>query len=207
MPISISPPTTDIEIITMACSLCGKGNFNTVDSGGLFGQDASRFYGTLVSAELGSNRWRFAQTFQNMGVLNALNPSFEGWLFYWEFPADLIMLHRIDRTLPYIVFGTRVLTKENVSMNAIYSINVPVSKWPPAFAMYITYALATMLGTSVTNSDRLLARLDNDRKLWESRALFADGQNSPTRTIRSNPWTQIRFNFRQNNGNTGNWYP
>jgi hypothetical protein len=208
MPISIAPPQTDVEIITMACSLCGKGDFNSVASGGQFAQDASRFYGALVSAELGSNRWRFAQTFQAMGVLNALNPSFEGWLFYWEFPADLIMLHRLDREMPYVVFGTRVLTKTNQSANAIYSINVPVSKWPPAFAFYIAHALATKLGISVTNSDRLLARLDTETKLWQDRALFADGQNSPTRTIRSNPWTQIRFNFRQNNGSgPGNWYP
>jgi len=198
MPLSISPPTTDIEIITMACSMCGKGNFNTIAAGGPFAQDAERFYGTLVSAELGSNRWRFAQDFQAMGTLTTLTPNFEGWQFYWDFPADLLMLHRTYPLIPYLVFGERVLTTSNQALTAIYSKNVPVSKWPPAFCLYITYALATMLGVSVTNSDKLLARLDLNSKLWESRALFADGQNSPTRTIKSNPWAEARYNFRDN---------
>jgi hypothetical protein len=109
-----------------------------------------------------------------------------------------MMLHRVYPLIPYIVFGDRILTTSNQSLTAIYSKNVPVSKWPPAFSLYIVYALATMLGVSVTNSDRLLARLDSNTKMWESRALFADGQNSPTRTIKSNPWAQVRYNFRDN---------
>lgn len=201
MPIPIAPANTDAEIITQACSLCGKGNFNSVAGGGLFAQDAERFYYSLVTAELGSNRWRFAQTFQAMGTLTTLTPSFEGWLYYWDFPADLLMLHRLDPFVDYIVFGTQVLTKTNQSLTAIYARAVPVSKWPPTFTMYIIYALASMLSVSVTNSDRMVARIQTDKQIWESRALFADAQNTPTRALRSNPWAQVRYNFRENNGN------
>jgi len=196
MPITIAPPTTDIEVISQACSLCGKTSFNTIDGGGVFARDAANFYGTLVSAELGSNRWRFALDFQDMSILTTLTPSFEGWQYYWEMPADLLMFLRVDPIgHEWTVFGRRVLTRSNQSMKAIYTKNVPVSYWPPAFSLYIVYALADMLAVSITNSDRMIARIREGLTGWESRALFADGQNSPSRSMRSRPWIQVRSAF------------
>lgn len=204
MPLAIVPPQTDIEIISQACSLCGKSSFNTIEAGGPFARDAANFYGTLVSAELGSNRWRFALSFQPMGILTTLTPSFEGWQYYWEMPADLLMFLRVDPNgNDWTVFGRRVLTRSNQNMQAVFTKNVPVSLWPPAFSMYIIYALASMLGTSITNSDRMLLRIQKDKDNWEQRALFADGQNSPVRSMRSIPWIQSRFAF-WNGGPGGN---
>ena len=203
MPIAISPPTTDIEIISQACTLCGKGSFNTIDAGGQFAEDAAQFYGTLVSAELGSNRWRFAQAYQQMGTLSTLTPNFEGWQYYWDFPADLIMLHRIYPLLPYIVFGTRILTTTNQNLTAIYSQNVPVSKWPPTFSMYIIYHLASILAITVATNDGLANKIEVGKQLWQSRAEFADSQNSPSRQMKSIPWIQARFNYRTRNDQWG----
>lgn len=201
MPLAITPPTTDIEIISQACSIVGKGTFNTIEAGGPFARDAAAFYGTLVSAELGSNRWRFALDHQAMGVLTTLTPRFEGWEYYWEMPADALMFLRIDPIgNDWTVFGRRVLTRSNQNMTAVFTKNVPVSKWPPAFALYIIYALANMLSASITNSDRMIARIQTDLKTWESRALFADGQNSPVRSMRSRPWINSRYAFRTQNG-------
>lgn len=201
MPIAIQPPLTDIEIISQACSLVGKSTFNTIDAGGPFAKDAAAFYGTLVSAELGSNRWRFAQKDQPMAIITTLNPTWGGWQYYWEMPADLLMFFRV---MPvgndWEVFGRRVLLRTNQNITAIYSRNVPVSLWPPAFSMYIIYALAEMLAMSITNSDRMVLRLQKDKALWESRALFSDGQNSPVRAMRSRPWINARFAFRTFNG-------
>src|SRR5690554_1801580 len=161
----ITQPTTKIEIISQAAVLCGKQGFNSVTSGGAFALDADRLFDTLVSSELGSNRWRFAQEFQQISTLTTLTPSFDGWLYYWEMPADLIMLFYLDPFVDYIVFGNRVLTKTDQSLTAIYSRNVPVSKWPPTFSMYIVYHLASMLAISVTNSDRMVARIAQGMKL------------------------------------------
>lgn len=193
---SITPPTTDIEIISQAAVLCGKQSFNSIDAGGAFALDADRLYNTVVSAELGSNRWRFAQEFQEMSTLTTLTPTFDGWQFFWEMPADLIMLHYIDPFVDYIVFGSRVLTKTDQTLTAVYSKNVPVSKWPPAFSMYMVYHLASMLAISVTNSDRMVQRIAQGMELWHSRALFSDGQNSRPQRIRSNPYVDVRYKFR-----------
>lgn len=193
---SITPPTTKIEILSQAAVLLGKQSFNSVDAGGAFALDADRLFDTLVSAELGSNRWRFAQAFQEIGTLTTLSPSFDGWLYYWEMPADLIMLFYLDPFVDYIVFGRRVLTKTNQSLTAVYSQNVPVSLWPPSFSMYMIYHMATLLAISVTNSDRMLARIESQMELWHSRALFSDGQNSRPKAIRSNPYVDIRYQYK-----------
>lgn len=200
MSLLIAPPTTDIEIISQAAMLCGKQGFNTLDSGGAFALDASKMYGTLVTAELGSNRWRFAQAFQSMGILNTLTPSFDGWLFFWEMPSDLLMLQRLDPMTDYIVFGNKVLTKSSQERTAIYAKSIPVSKWPPAFSMYIVYHLASIMAVSVTNSDRMVARINANMNEWRSRALFADGQNTPPSSIRSMPYIDARYNYRTRRG-------
>lgn len=203
MPLEIAPPTTDIEIISQAAALCGKGTFNTISSGGQFARDGALFYNTLVSAELGSNRWRFALHNQPVGVLTTLDPAFEGWQYYYDLPADCIMLLAVHPvSTDYTVMGRRILTRGNTRMSVTYCRNVPVTLWPPPFSMYIVYALANMLAASITNSDRMVARLQKDLARWESRALFADGQNSPVRSMRNVPWIQARFAFRtQGRGN------
>lgn len=193
---TISAPTTKIEVISQAALLCGRQTFDTLASGGAFARDGDAVFNSLVSAELASNRWRFAQEFQDMGTLTTLTPSFDGWKYYWQFPSDLIMLFRLYPAVDYVVFGNKVLTKTNQSITAIYSKTVPVSAWPPTFTWYITYAIAAVLGMSVTNSDRMLARIENGLEKWRSRALFADGQNSKSRPIQSNPYINVRNQFR-----------
>lgn len=190
----ISPPTTRVEIISYAVSLCGKQQtVNTVDGGGTLATDANRFFDLIVSAELASNRWRFAQEFQQLSVVNTLTPSFDNWLYYREIPSDCLMVLYVTPRIEYVVFGNKILTNTDQPATLVYTKDVPVSKWPGAFSMYITYHVASMIGISVTNSDRLLARIAEGLNMWESRALFADGQNSRGKSIQSNPWVDARY--------------
>lgn len=190
-------PTTDTEIIAAAITMVGKQQtVNTIDGGGALATDAARLYPILVNAELGSNRWRFAQTFQQISILTTLQPTFAGWLYECELPADLIMLQAIYPNQNYTVMGGRILTQSNQPMTVVYSHTVPVSKWPPAFSMYIVYHLASMLGISVTNSDRMIARIAEGLRMWESRALFSDAQSCTTLPFRYNPYVDVRYRNR-----------
>jgi hypothetical protein len=192
-----SAPTTDIEIISAAISLCGKQQtVNTIDGGGALATDGQKLYGLLVSAELSSNRWRFAQAFQQSGILTTLNPNFDGWNYYYQLPADCLMVQAVYPNVDYIVFGDKILTRSNQAITVIYAQNVPVSKWPGAFSMYITYHLASLIGTSESNSDRLLSRLAKGLTMWESRALFADAQSTKTQPFRHNPYVDVRYQNR-----------
>lgn len=193
----ISAPTTSIEVIAAAISLVGKQQtVNTIDGGGALAADGSKFFGILVSAELASNRWRFAQDFQQSAVLTTLTPAFGGWTYYYELPAECIMVQAVYPNIEYQVFGNKILTKSNQKITVVFGRTVPVSKWPPAFTMYIVFHLATLLGASVTNSDRMIARLTKGMTMWESRALFADGQNSKTHPFRQNPYVDVRYQNR-----------
>jgi hypothetical protein len=190
-------PTTDIEIISAAITMVGKQQTtNTIDGGGALATDAEKLYSILVSAELGSNRWRFSQTFKQISILTTLTPTFAGWIYECELPADLIMLQAVYPNINYTLMGNRLLTQSNQPITVVYSHTVPVSKWPPAFSMYIVYHLATMLGMSVTNSDRMLARISAGMQKWESRALFADAQSVNTMPFRSNPYVDVRYRNR-----------
>lgn len=200
MPETISAPKTKIEICSLAATVCGKSSFNTIDAGGAFAADLDKFFDTLVSAEIGSNRWKFCQNFQTMNILNTLNPSFDSWQYYWVLPADAVMVHYVDPSIDYIVFGDKVLTKTKQPATIIYSRTIPVSKWPPAFAMYIVFHLASLVGMSITNSDRMLARIDEGLKLWQSRALFSDSQSSRTDPLRHNPYIDVRYRTRTRRG-------
>ena len=192
-----SYPNTEIEIISAAISIVGKQqSVNTIDGSGALGESAEKLFGTLVAAELGSNRWRFSQAFQEISILTTLNPNFNGWLYECNLPADCIMVQAVTPNIDYIVFGDKILTRNNQKFTVIYSHVVPVSKWPPAFSMYIVYHLASMLGISVTNSDRMLARLKDGTLYWESRALFSDAQSSYTQTIRVNPYVNVRYRYK-----------
>lgn len=187
-------PTTEIEIISAAIAMVGKQQtVNTIDAGGALAVDAEKLYGILVSAELGSNRWRFAQNFKQISILTTLTPTFAGWIYECQVPADCIMVQAIYPNQNYTIMGEHILTQSNQPLTVVYSRTVPVSKWPPPFSMYIVYHLASMLGISVTNSDRMLARIAKGLTTWESRALFADAQSCTTLPFRHNPYVDVRY--------------
>jgi len=193
MPISLEPPSTDIEIISNAMRLCGKQGINSIETKDPFAESAAAFYGLLVNAEFGSNRWKFTEKSEELSNPNTLAPTFEGWQYYWEMPADLVMLLRLDPFVPYTVFGDRILTAGNSPLTAIYTRKVEVTDWSNPFKMYITYALADMLAMSVTTSDRMVGAIGAAKSAWYTKALFADGQSSPPRSIRSQPWITTRY--------------
>lgn len=192
MTITINSAQTDEEVVNMAVMICGKHGINTISTDDKFAQDAASFYGQIVQAELGSNRWRFALHSQQIASLTTLTPTFGSWEYYWDLPADMLMFQRLEPRTHYTIFGDRLLTRVNQPLIAIYLRSRPVSKWPEPFKLYIAYALADMLAISVTSSDRMVARIQENKKTWESRALFADGQSSPTRLIRSTPYINAR---------------
>lgn len=192
MPITINSPQTDIEIINLAAILCGKNGINTVEVQDKFALNASFLYGSLVRAEFASNRWRFCLHSQEISNLTTLTTELDSWRFFWDLPADLLMLQRIDPRVRYTVFGSRLLTTSNGPLTVVYLRSVPVSEWPETFKYYIAHALASALALSATGSDRMVARLQADKIEWQVRAMFADGQSSPQRLIQSQPYKTVR---------------
>lgn len=183
---------TAIEIQSAAAQLCGQAKYNSVADGGAFALSAAEFYEQLVESELGNNKWHFALKNEAVSIVNTLTPSFEGWLYYWDLPANILMFHRVDPGIEYNIFGERLVTKSNQPFTVTYSVNVPVSKWPPPFKMYMVYNLASMLAISVTLSDQMVNRVDKGLQIWSAKARFADSQAQSQRPIKSRPYIYAR---------------
>lgn len=198
MPTGYPGPQTAAEIITNAGILCGQFDVLLNETGNRFAESATAMYGSLVQAELGSNRWRFAQHAQAIATLTELEPPVSPWLYYWTFPADMLMFLSLQPMSLYTIWGNRLLTVSNQEMIVTYTRDMPVNLWGPAFKHYMTYALAEIMAQSVTSADKA-SKIEKGKLMWESRALFADSQSVPQRSIRVNPWIDVRFMGPYNN--------
>lgn len=183
------------DIIASAGMLCGQ--YNTMLSSGKadkFTSTAEAMFGSLIEAELGSNRWRFAQHTQEIASYADVDPSFNGWKYQWSLPADCLMLISIDPLMDYLVYGKYILTRQlpNNELKAKYCRNVPVNFWNAAFKHYFTYALAEILAESATNASKA-EKIGKLKSYWESRALFADGQSSFGTVMAVKPWIAVRY--------------
>jgi hypothetical protein len=197
MPLTYGPPQTEIEIISNAMRLCGKSGITTIEVNDKFANDAAALLGSLVYAELGSNRWRFAETNQTLANVADITYDFEGWQYTWDLPADMLMLLRLDPMVEYTIHNGSILTKANQPIEAVYLQAVAVTKWSDAFKHYITYALADILSMSVTTSERMVKFIEAGSNKWESRALYSDGQSVPPREMRSRPYINVRYGGRR----------
>lgn len=187
------PITSDIDIVSMANELVG-GQKITSAGGGVTGQQkAERMYAALKWAELGKQKWRFAQWYQSVSVLTTLTPSFEGWNYFFQLPADLLILHYLTPHVKYARFGDRILTQNDPPITAVYNRYVEVPQWPHNFRMYMVYKLADMLAVSVTLSDRMVARIRDGLIEWSDSSKFADAQQESQRPIFRNPYKDVRY--------------
>lgn len=187
-------PQTDAEIITNAGIICGQFNVLLNETGNRFAQSATALYGTILYAELGSSRWRFAQSTKQISIYTNITPDhqFDGWQYEAALPGDYLMLLSPYPIVPYTVWGNRILTTGTSPIIIKYMRYVPVSMWNPTFKMFMTYQLAEHMAMSVCPPDKT-AQITKMRQHWESRAQFADGQSVPGQPFLRNPWWNARF--------------
>lgn len=187
-------PQTDAEIIMNAGIICGQFNVLLNETGNRFAQSASALYGGLVAAELGSNRWRFAQHTQEISIFEMIPPpeQWDSWIYRAHLPGDMLILNATFPFVRYAVWGRDILLTGNSPIILKYLRWVPVTYWDVAFRFFMQYQLAEHMAMSVCQPDKT-AQITAMRKHWESRALFADAQSSPNRPFIHKPWWDIRF--------------
>ena len=187
-------PQTDAEIIQAAGVVCGQFNIQLNETGNRFAQAATTLYGPMINAELGSNRWRFAQTSQQVSIWEYIPPELQYnlWSYKTKLPGDLLILTSVFPLQDYAVIGDSIFLMGNSPLRLLYLRYVPVSNWDPAFKWFIIYQLAEHMALSVTSAEKA-ASITKQRQHWESRALFANAQSTPSSPIAVNPWLAIRL--------------
>jgi|SRR5271154_1947955 len=185
---------TDAEIIMQAGVICGQFNVLLNETGNRFAQSAAALYGGLVSAELGSNRWRFCQHTQQISIFEMIPPplQWDSWIYKAKLPGDMLILNSTFPFVRYAVWGDDILLTGNSPIILKYLRYVPVTHWDVAFRFFITYQLAEHMAMSVCPAEKT-AQIVAMRKHWESRALFANAQSTPQRPFIHNPWWDYRF--------------
>ena len=188
------PPMTDADIIIAAGVVCGQNNILLNETGNRFAQSAATLYGPLVSAELGSNRWRFAQHTQQISIFQHIPAleQFDSWIYKAALPGDMLILNSTFPFVRYTIWGNDILLTGNSPIILKYLRYVPVSMWDQTFKFFMIYQLAEQLSLSICTDDKR-AQITVQRKHWESRALFADSQSCPGKPFIYRPWWDIRF--------------
>ncbi len=193
MTIQYASAQTDAEIIKNAGILCGNFEVLLTEKGNRFAEAATAMYGSLVEAEFGSNRWRFTIGYRELSVYTNLDPNVSGWTYQWSLPSDCLMPLAISPRVVYEIVGNRhIYTQSNQPITIKYTKAMPVNMWNPTFKHYMTYALAELMCESVVPVEKA-KKISVGRQMWESRALFADGQAQPSTPLQNVPWVNIRF--------------
>lgn len=200
----ITGPTTDIEIISNAATLCGKKPFSTIDDGGDFGLAAKTLFDQTMPALLSAPHWRFNVLVAQLQLIANFTPNISNWQFSWQLPADFLSLIRVDPNQPFQIYGDQIYTIGQSPMRLEYRTQLPVSKWPVYFRDYAVYELGIRLAYSVAESEKLAARLKQDLIEVRAMALFIDAQNHPSDPIQSAPWIAARGSYMS--GGAGGYF-
>jgi hypothetical protein len=192
----ITGPTTTIEIISNAATLCGKAPFSTLDDGGDFALAGIKMFEEMAPELLSHPHWRFnVKTAQLQQIAN-FDPNFDFWQYAWQLPADYLSLVSLWPNVDFQIYGDRIYTLSGSAQQLSYRTQLPVSKWPSYFRAYATYELAIRLAFSVAESAGLETRLTASLVEKRAMALYVDAQNHPSPPIINNPWLSVR----------GGWY-
>lgn len=192
----VTGPTTEIEIISNACTLCGKAPFSTIDDGGDFALAAQYLYNMMVPELLAQPHWRFNIIVAQLQLIANFDPNFDYWQFAWQLPADYLSLVKLWPVVDFNIFQDQIWTLSDSPLQLAYRSQFPVSKWPSYFRTYAVYELAVGLAFSVAESANLEQKLSAKLVEKRSMALFNDAQNHPNEPISFNPWLSVR----------GGWY-
>jgi hypothetical protein len=186
-------PTTDIEIMSDAALLLGKKPFTTIDDADEFAVSVQAFYDLLVPSELSKVAWKFAKKQVQLSQIAGFDPDFAEWDTAYALPGDFLMLVRIYPNVPFQIFEDRIYTTHDGELKIEYNYQVPVTKWLAPFKEFMTYSLAAAVGSAVAENDKLVQRMEAKASQARAIAMFVDGQNSPNRSIQSDPWLEARY--------------
>lgn len=179
-----------ISLISKALILCGEQPANSLTEDRYGVTVGSNLFEMLYENELQSNRWRFAMKKGTLSQLN-LTPLNE-YKYAYQLPSDLLLLVGVYPRTNYEVYGDRIYSN-NPSCEIEYLFKPSIDKCPAYFSTLMTYALARDMIDPVTegaaNKTQAMQLKYNRQR---DRAMYADAQARPNRTVADSPFTDNR---------------
>ena len=140
----------------------------------------------IYENELASNRWRFAMAKQTLAQL--VDAPLNEWTFAYELPVDLLIPIGVFPANQYEIYAKHLYSNAS-SVDLDYLFKPEVSQIPAYFAMLMQFALAREAVKSITESDSAVQVFESKYINQRARALYADAQGRPNRSIAHSPFT------------------
>jgi len=186
-------PTTPIQIMSNAAMILGKSPFTSIDQANKLALSLQKAYDSIIPGELGSLNWGFAKKVIQLSLNAGVNPNFAEWTNIYDLPPDFLIISRVWPPVDYQVYENKLYTNTDQALWMEYGYNAPVTSWVPPFKKYAQYLLAEEVGISSTENPQIYQTIQIGLKTWRAKAMFSDSQNSPSKTIWSQPWITARY--------------
>lgn len=186
MPIEVP---SKVKLISDALVLLGEKPLESLSDNRYGATVGANIFERLYEALLQSNRWRFACT---KGALSQLvDAPLNEWTYAYQLPSDMLLPIGVFPACPYEIYADHLYTNAS-SVELDYMFKPEVSELPAYFALLLTYELAQNMSKPITESDGTAQWWGRAYVAQRDRAMFADAQGRPNKTITHSPFTQVR---------------
>lgn len=182
------------QIIQQALILSGGPIITSIDSGGEAAKAAHELYDSLMAATLSMPNWRFATHVIQLSRLAGIDPEFVNYQSAYQIPPNLLAIWRTYPDVPMMRFGERLWSVgRDDTIQVEYRAVVPESQLPPAFIMYFTYSLASMMAPSISEDPNIIASIEKALDKWKPVAMVVNSQENENAGIFKSPWLANRI--------------
>ena len=181
-----------IQLISNALILIGDLPITSLSGNSRAETVASNLYDNIVQNELSKFRWGFARK-QAQLSLTVDTPIGTEWQSIYQLPADMLVLIKLDPSIPYQILGDKVYCNYSGNLYCDYVANVSETEWPPYFAKMIEYALAMDFAPSIRDSAASMQTLSQQYLISSRMARYTDSQQHPQTPIQDQPFINVRY--------------
>lgn len=181
---------TKISLISDALVLLGEKPASSLTENRYGVTVGANLFEAIYENELCSNRWRFAMTKEALAQL--VDAPLNEWQYAFQLPSDMLMPIGVYPKADYEVYADHLYTNCS-SVELDYLFKPEVSEIPAYFAQLMRYALARDMIKPLTESDSGVSIMEAKYSRQRDRAMFADAQGRPNRSIAHSPFTTGRI--------------
>jgi hypothetical protein len=180
---------TKISLISDALVLLGEKPASSLTENRYGVTVGANLFEAIYENELCSNRWRFAMTKDALSQL--VDAPLNEWQFAYQLPPDMLIPIGVYPAAQYEIYADHLYTNRS-TVELDYLFKPEVSEIPAYFAQLMRYALARDMIKPLTESDTGVQLMEGKYNRQRDRALFADAQGRPNRSIADSPFTRGR---------------
>ena len=181
--------SSKIDLISKALILCGETPLTALTDNRYGATVGSNLFELIYENELQSNPWRFSM--KKAALSRLVSTPLNQYTYAYQIPVDCLLPRHVYPAQEYEIFGDRVYSDAS-EVELDYQFKPEVTSCPAYFATLMTYALARDMVKPITESDTAVKVMQSKYVLQRDRAMYADAQARPAKSIQYNPFVVAR---------------